>query len=147
MVHIVVGSMLGASEYVADAIAELLNKQNISHRIHLQPDITDLPDSGHWLIITSTHGAGDLPDNIQAFAQQLKRQSYPNVAYWVIALGDSSYDTFCEGGKTMHKLMQQTGAQPLHAPHLVDVLQHTIPEENAVAWFSSIYQDALGEQH
>lgn len=145
MIHIIVGSMLGASEYVADAIAEFLDSKNIPSQIHLHPELCDIPHNSDWLIITSTHGAGDLPDNIQSFAEQLPTTTLNNVRYQVIALGDSSYDTFCEGGKTMHQLLRQCGAVSITEPHLIDVLEHTVPEDNAVAWFSDHCGELTGE--
>jgi flavodoxin len=64
------------------------------------------------LVITSTHGAGDVPDNLQPFAKDLAEQQ-PDLnafKYGVIALGDRSYDTFCQGGKTLDRLLAECGA-------------------------------------
>ena len=68
--EIVVGSVLGASEYVADALQEVLLSHTHSAEIHLTPQLSDLDKDATWLICTSTHGAGDLPDNIQPFVKQ-----------------------------------------------------------------------------
>ena len=63
-VQIIVGSMLGATEYVADAVEAELTPAGHQVTVHLQPDYNDIPESDFWLVCTSTHGAGDLPDNI-----------------------------------------------------------------------------------
>lgn len=138
-VEIIVGSMLGASEYVADALAAKLETLGIASEIHLQPDMQQLDQNKLWCICTSTHGAGDLPDNIQPFAEQLKQQQLPQVHYIIVGLGDSSYDTFCQGGKQMHQLMQSANAILLTDPLYIDVLHHPIPEDEAEAWLENLF--------
>lgn len=134
--EIIVGSMLGATEYVADALAEELTNHDLNSRIHLTPDLTELDPRAVWLICTSTHGAGDFPDNIQTFTKQLPQASLNHIRYLLVGLGDSSYDTFCEAGKTMHQLMQAAGANNIVDPCYIDVLEHPIPEDEAVAWLN-----------
>lgn len=144
MIHIIVGSMLGASEYVADAVAEFLSNKGVISQIHLQPDLAEIEQTGYWIVVTSTHGAGELPDNIQAFSKQITSTQLPHISFLVIALGDTSYDTFCAGGKTLHSQLIKAGAVALQEPHCIDVLEHTIPEDNAIDWLTTIYQDTFG---
>lgn len=135
--EIVVGSMLGASEYVADALQEALNKHDLSSNIHLAPDLNDVSRDATWIICTSTHGAGDLPDNIQPFAKQIAKTDTSDVTFIVIGLGDSSYDTFCFGAAQMEKVLKNSGAR-MDAPALnIDVLHHPIPEQTAVDWLET----------
>ncbi|MCW8093427.1 FMN-binding protein MioC [Alteromonas sp. ASW11-130] len=134
---IIVGSVLGASEYVADALAEHITQQKGTVEIHLAPDLSQISKDTIWIVCTSTHGAGDLPDNIQPFAEQLENADLSTVSAFVIGLGDSSYDTFCQGAKTMETLLKQAGANIIATPLHIDVLIHPIPEDEAVAWFTS----------
>lgn len=136
-VHIIVGSVLGASEYVADAVSEFLKQHDVENEIHLEPSFNDIPKDAFWLICSSTHGAGELPDNIQPFADDLKGQTLETLPFCVISLGDSSYDTFCEGGATLHRLMQEAKAKAIAEPLEIDVLQHPIPEDFAVEWLGT----------
>ena len=131
---IIVGSMLGATEYVADAIKAKCDELGIAADVHFAPNLAEI-DRDSWVICTSTHGAGDLPDNIQPFHDELTSITLNNT-YYVIGLGDSSYDTYCGGAETMHATMQQCGATALAQPKLIDVLQHPIPEDIAVDWFA-----------
>lgn len=133
-IQIIVGSVLGASEYVAEAVAEKLQGLGFTTELHLQPEFDQIKQQDIWLICSSTHGAGDLPDNIQDFADSLQDQQLEGLPYAVISLGDSSYDTFCEGGSTLHRLMHKANARPLCEPFEIDVLQHPIPEDIAVEW-------------
>ena len=44
---------------------DLLIEKGFETKIHNQPELSEIEASGTWLIITSTHGAGEYPDNIQ----------------------------------------------------------------------------------
>jgi MioC protein len=134
--EIIVGSVLGASEYVADALQEILLNHEHSAEIHLTPQLSELDQTAIWLICTSTHGAGDLPDNIQPFAEQLKIQTL-NTPFLVVGLGDSSYDTFCHGSIQLENIMLKASAELLFPALHIDVLNHPIPEDAAVEWLES----------
>lgn len=131
---ILVGSVLGASEYVADALSDTLKAKGFQTDIQLDPDLESIEADSTWIICTSTHGAGDLPDNIQPFADQLKARDLSDINAYVIGLGDSSYDTFCFGAMTMETLLKEGNATLLADPFHIDVLNHPIPEDEAVAW-------------
>jgi MioC protein len=133
---IIVGSVLGATEYVADAIKAACDELGFAANVYFEPKISDIDLNTTWIICTSTHGAGDLPDNIQPFHDALLSTSLSNT-YYLIGLGDSSYDTYCGGAETIHHTMQQRGAAPLAEPKLIDVLHHPIPEDEAVSWFKA----------
>jgi MioC protein len=134
--EIIVGSVLGASEYVADALQEILLNYEHSAEIHLTPQLSELDQTAIWLICTSTHGAGDLPDNIQPFAEQLKTQTL-STPFLVVGLGDSSYDTFCHGSIHIENIMLKANAELLFPALHIDVLNHPIPEDAAVKWLKS----------
>ena len=54
------------------------------------------------LIVVSTHGEGDPPDNALSFHEFLHGKRAPkldNLRFSVLALGDSSYEFFCQTGK------------------------------------------------
>ncbi|GAM65411.1 flavoprotein mioC [Vibrio ishigakensis] len=137
MIHLITGSTLGGAEYVADHLSDLLEKQGKETEIHNQPDLAEIPTEGTWLVVTSTHGAGEYPDNIQSFIGQLQ-DTPPNtqaLKFAVIAIGDSSYDTFCAAGKHCYDLLEDIGATPLTDCFTIDVLNHPVPEEAAEEWF------------
>ncbi|MCG7638854.1 FMN-binding protein MioC [Alteromonas sp. 07-89-2] len=133
--EIIVGTMLGAAEYVADAIAEKLDASGHTHTIHAEPNLDEIKTESTWIVCTSTHGAGELPDNIQPFAKQLEGADLSAVNAYVIGLGDTSYDTFCFGAKEMEKYIKNAGGTLITDALYIDVLEHPIPEEAAVEWF------------
>lgn len=64
------------------------------------------------LIITSTTGNGNIPDNIIPLFEQIKSTiNYQSkLSYGLIALGDSRYDCFCGAAKAFDKLLQERNA-------------------------------------
>ena len=136
MIEILVGSQMGAAEYTADQVAETLAQAGYEVRLHLTPELEQLTRNAIWLVITSTYGAGDLPDNIQPFADQLARDQtdLTTISYAVITLGDSSYDTFCFAGRKMQQLLDNCQAKFLGVKLDIDVQQADLPEDVATAW-------------
>ena len=139
--------MLGATEYVAEACEEQLISQNHQAIVHLKPDFSSIlantfstkdEKNTTWLICTSTHGAGDFPDNIQAFVKDLKNceQDLSSITFMIIAVGDSSYDTFCKAGNDINKLLITKGCKELLSIKTLDMSQDIDPEDLAQAWLS-----------
>ncbi len=140
MIHIITGSTLGGAEYVGDHLSDLMQEQSLETTIHNQPVFTEIPPKGTWIIVTSTHGAGEYPDNIQPFITSLQ-DNPPNtkdLKFAVIAIGDSSYDTFCAAGKHAYDLLEDIGATPISDCFTIDVQQHPVPEDAAEEWLNSV---------
>ncbi|MFN6971440.1 MAG: FMN-binding protein MioC [Rheinheimera sp.] len=140
MIEILVGSQMGAAEYTAEQVADTLVQAGYEVRLHLTPDLEQLTRNSTWLVITSTYGAGDLPDNIQPFADQLAqdRSDLTTVSYAVITLGDSSYDTFCLAGRKIEALLAAKAAHSLGIKLDIDVLTADLPEDQALAWLPQL---------
>jgi MioC protein len=136
MIEILVGSQMGAAEYAAEQVAETLEKAGYEVKLHLTPDLTQLTKKSIWLVVTSTYGAGDLPDNIQPFVDQLAQDQtdLTTVSFAVITLGDSSYDTFCLAGKKISDLFHSLGGRSLLEGLDIDVLKPELPEDQALLW-------------
>lgn len=64
-VTLISGSTMGSAEYVAEHMAEILEELGHETEIQHGPKLGDLTLEGIWLVVSSTHGAGDLPENIQ----------------------------------------------------------------------------------
>lgn len=139
--QIIIGSMLGASEYVAEACQETLESLNHEVTLHFTPNLDEIPTQDQvWLICTSTHGAGDYPDNIQPFVDQVKDREIDlsTTHLLTIGLGDTNYDTFCYAAKNLNKLLISKGCKEITAPLLHDVQEDIDPEERSAQWISDL---------
>ncbi|MBA6347771.1 MULTISPECIES: flavodoxin domain-containing protein [unclassified Colwellia] len=138
--QIIVGSMLGGSEYVAEACEETLLALNHQTTLHLQPEFEQIiADNQTWLICTSTHGAGDFPDNIQKFVEDLKNSTIDlsPVKFMIIGLGDSNYDTFCKAAKDFQKLLLSRGCNEIVVIKTLDMSDEIDPEDLAQRWLET----------
>ncbi|WP_397471859.1 FMN-binding protein MioC [Rheinheimera sp.] len=143
MIDILVGSQMGAAEYVAEQVAETLVQAGYDVKLHLKPELDHLNQNHVWLVITSTYGAGDLPDNIQPFADQLAqdRRDLTTLSYAVITLGDSGYDTFCEAGRKIDHLLQKKSARRLITALEIDAQDPQLPEDTALLWLPQLIKN------
>jgi len=135
--QIIVGSMLGGTEYVAEACQETLESLNHQTKLHLLPDFSQIPSKDQtWLICTSTHGAGDYPDNILSFVDNLTNteNDLSSVKFLVIGVGDTSYDTFCYAAKNLKKLLITKGCKEIVVIKTLDMQQDIDPELESQAW-------------
>ncbi len=145
--QIIVGSMLGGTEYVAEACEEQLNALDHEVNLHLKPNFSsileetltkDHSQNSTWLVCTSTHGAGDFPDNIQKFVKDLKNceQDLSSIRFLIIAIGDSSYDTFCKAGLELNKLLKTKGCTELLVIKTIDMSKDIDPEDLSQLWLT-----------
>ncbi|EEP89452.1 FMN-binding protein MioC [Yersinia kristensenii] len=135
-ITLISGSTLGSAEYVAEHLAEKLEEAGFSTETLHGPELDELTLDGLWLIITSTHGAGDLPDNLQPLLEQIEEQK-PNlsqVRFGAVGLGSSEYDTFCGAVRKLDQQLIAQGALRVGDILEIDVIQHEIPEDPAEIW-------------
>lgn len=144
-IQILVGSTLGGTEYVAEALQPFLDEAGFDSEIQFDPDLNtlSLQEDQTWLICVSTHGAGDYPDNFKPFVEQLQQVNAPltEVKYGVIGIGDSSYDTFCESSKNIDFILEEMGATRVGDRYEIDILEHPAPEDPVTDWIQLWIED------
>jgi len=137
--QIIVGSMLGGTEYVAEACEETLLALNHQVTLHLSPKFEEINSKNQtWLICTSTHGAGDFPDNIQSFIEDLKKSTVDlsTVKFMIIGIGDSNYDTFCKAAKDIQTLLLTKRCNEIITLKILDMREEIDPEDLAQQWLT-----------
>lgn len=136
-IQIITGSTLGGAEYVGDHLEEIFNHKGISTEVHNSPDLENISTSDDWLLIVSTHGAGEYPDNFKPFIEQINsnKSDLSALNFTIIAIGDSSYDTFCAAGDQLKLLLESHGAKQKLGYLKIDVTNDLTAEEAAEQWF------------
>jgi len=138
--QIIVGSMLGGTEYVAEACEETLLALNHQVTLHLTPKFEQINSKNQtWLICTSTHGAGDFPDNIKNFIEDLKNSTVDlsQVKFMIIGVGDSNYDTFCKAALDIQKLLLSINCNEVVTLKTLDMREEIDPEDLAQQWLTA----------
>ena len=143
-VTILWGSQTGNSEGLGKKLSKALTAKGHSPTLRDMADVSpaDLSASKHVLIITSTYGDGEPPDNAAALHAALHAADAPalaDVSYSVLALGDSSYPDFCKCGREFDQRLSSLGARCI-APIVECDVDYDQP---FASWISQVEQ-ALG---
>lgn len=142
-VTILWGSQTGNAEGLGKKLAKSLSAKGHSPMLKSMADIlpTDLSEIVHLLIITSTYGDGEPPDNAAAFHAALLVADAPSLAslqYSVFALGDSNYPAFCQCGRDFDRRLAALGAN-----RLTEIVECDVEFDDAYASWSAQIATAL----
>jgi len=114
---ILFGSQSGNSEGLAHDTAKKAAIFGLNPRVVDMEDysIEELAGVKRLLIICSTWGEGDMPDNAEVLWQQAQASStkLSVTNFSVLALGDTSYEFFCQSGIDWDQRLEQLGANRL----------------------------------
>lgn len=113
--RILYGTQTGNAEGVANDAAAAAKLQGFDVKVSGLDEIEldEFAGLKYVLIVTSTYGEGEMPDNAELFWEALSATTAPRlegVSYGVLALGDTSYDEFCQAGKLFDIRLEQLGA-------------------------------------
>ncbi|MCZ7932524.1 sulfite reductase subunit alpha [Agrobacterium leguminum] len=144
VLNILFGTQTGNAEALAMDIAAAARAQG------MQPVVTALDDVSmdslggmkRVIVVTSTYGEGEMPDNAQLFWEALAADSAPRldeVNFAVLALGDTGYDGFCQAGKLIDTRFEQLGGKRMKTRIDCDIDF----EDAAAAWIGETLPLAL----
>lgn len=147
--NILVGTQTGNAEMVANDAAAFARNNGFSPMVQeldaIEP--ADIATMERVLVVVSTYGEGEMPDNAQIFWDALTSGEAPRLEsthYSVLALGDTGYDAFCEAGKLIDMRFEQLGARRIHNRVDCDVDYEALSE----AWMADVipYIGEFGSQ-
>jgi MioC protein len=140
VIRILVGTMTGTAELVAEEMQEVIESDS-DHDVTVTAmdalNASVFEQDGIFLICTSTYGQGDVPDNAMNLYNDLakKRPDMSAIRYGVFGLGDSTYDdTYNFGGQRFDDLLTELGATRIGERDRHDASGANIPEDQGADW-------------
>lgn len=113
--EVLFGSQSGNAEGLASKIAKIAKSYGLQGSVHDMDgfDFNSLSSKKRVIIVCSTWGEGEQPDNAEElwkFANSDAATRLESTHFAVCALGDTSYELFCESGKEWDGLFEKLGA-------------------------------------
>lgn len=117
-VTVLYGSQTGNSSGLSKKLAKKLEEQGLQVTLSSMGDFkpNGLKKIENLLIVVSTHGEGEPPDNaipLHEFLNSKRAPKLDGLKYSVLALGDTSYEFFCQTGKDFDQRLQELGGTPI----------------------------------
>ena len=139
--RILYGTETGNAAEVARAVQAALSERGLTSDLSDMADykVRQLSQEEDLLIVVSTYGEGDPPQPAIGFFEYLEGRKAPKLTgarFAILALGDSTYEFFCEAGKRLDQRLEDLGAQRLSLRVDCDVDY----DEAAQAWTDAITQ-------
>jgi MioC protein len=147
-IKILVATTTGTAQFAAEEAETSLKAGGLEAVVlpmdNLEADALD--DCDTFLIVSSTYGHGDIPDNGQNFFALMNTYT-PNLAgkrFAVFGLGDRSFDdTFCYAGEAWDGLFEQLGATRIVPLERHDACSGTLAEDAAGIWAKGLVTQYL----
>ena len=122
---ILFGSQTGNAAGLAEKTAKMATNYGLQASVVDMDgyDKSNLANIKRLLVITSTWGEGEMPDNAEALWQSVQSDA-PALAtmhYSICAIGDTSYDEFCKAGLDWDGKLSSLGATSVQEIKLCDV--------------------------
>ncbi|NQF13728.1 assimilatory sulfite reductase (NADPH) flavoprotein subunit [Brevibacillus sp. HB1.3] len=138
-VTVLFGSQSGNSQKLAKVLTGKLQEHGFHVTLSAMSDFKTnaLKKVENLLVVVSTHGDGEPPDNAISFHEFLHSKRAPQLEglrFSVLALGDTSYEWFCQTGKEFDKRLEELGGKRLTPRVDCDVDY----DEHASEWMNQV---------
>ena len=117
-IEILFGTHSGNAHNLANVIGESLANEGFDAVVSDLGDVEpeSIFDMDTIIIVTSTHGDGEPPDNASEWMSYLKFNEEIDLSHLhfaVLGLGDNYYPHFCQCGKDFEEYLSKHGGHPL----------------------------------
>ncbi len=143
------GSQTGSAHGLAKRLAKAAEQRGFAPTLKELNAVTsaDLVTAARCVLLTSTWGDGDPPDNAVGFWSQLSAATAPrldHMAFAVLGLGDKNYADFCGAAKKFNERLAQLGARRCAPLGECDVDY----EATAHAWLEALWPrlESVGDE-
>lgn len=137
--YLIVGSESGNAEMVGDCVVDALHE--LGHEVERYTGggtkAARLGERQVALVICSTTGIGDLPQNVAPLHAELasERPALGHLRYGIVGLGDRNYkESYLGGPRKWDALLTELGAHRVGDRLDLDATDHPTPDLDAVAW-------------
>ncbi|QJC97677.1 Sulfite reductase (NADPH) flavoprotein alpha-component [Bacillus mojavensis] len=140
-VTVLYGSQTGNAQGLAENAGKQLEERGFQVTVSSMSDFkpNQLKKINNLLIVVSTHGEGEPPDNALSFHEFLHGRRAPkleDLRFSVLALGDSSYEFFCQTGKEFDQRLEELGGKRI-SPRVDCDLDY---DEPVAEWLESVFE-------
>ncbi|MEK5238337.1 assimilatory sulfite reductase (NADPH) flavoprotein subunit [Paenibacillus sp. FSL L8-0470] len=147
-VTVLFGSQTGNCQRLASSLSRKLEEQGFQVTVSAMNGFkpNGLKKVENLLLLVSTHGEGEPPDNARAFHEFIYSKRAPqldHLRYSVLALGDTSYEFFCQTGKDFDQRLAELGGRRL-SPRVDCDLDY---DEPVAEWFQQVISSLSGPQN
>ncbi|WP_426786790.1 assimilatory sulfite reductase (NADPH) flavoprotein subunit [Staphylococcus capitis] len=129
------GNAQGLAEIFEERLSNIGNDVTLKSMDDFKPK--DLKKVEDLFIVTATHGEGDPPDNAVELHEYIHGRKAPKldgVRFSVLALGDQTYEFFCQTGKDFDNRLAELGAERIYDRVDCDVDY----DEDAEKWMANV---------
>jgi MioC protein len=138
-VFLIVGSESGNAEMVGDCVKDALEKLGHEVDVFASGSLEGAALAGREvvLIVSSTTGIGDVPQNVEPLYDALceQRPSLAHLRYGIVGLGDRNYkESFLGGPKKWDAIFAELGGRRIGERLELDATDNPTPDEDAVRW-------------
>lgn len=129
------GNAQGLAEIFEERLSDIGNEVTLKSMDDFKPK--DLKKVEDLFIVTATHGEGDPPDNAVELHEYIHGRKAPKldgVRFSVLALGDQTYEFFCQTGKDFDNRLAELGADRIYDRVDCDVDY----DEDAEKWMANV---------
>lgn len=146
-VTLLYGSQTGNGQRLATQLSKQLEEKGLNVTLAAMSDFktNSLKSVTSLIIIVSTHGEGEPPDNALTFYEFLHSRRAPKLEglrYSVLSLGDSSYEFFCKTGQDFDKRLAELGGTSLCTRVDCDLDF----DEQAAQWMNEVVEQLSGAE-